>query len=121
MKLDPFEKNLQNLPWRTAPDSLKDRIFQQASSQPSSSLVRVWFARGLPFGWAAALVLCASLIGYHFGQLKSTDSPAPTLLGHTELRIIETGVEQNFFDSTHVPLDPWSGSFEVSVQKSPQG
>lgn len=117
MKLDPFEKEIQELPWKQAPASLEERLWR--SDRPERDVVvRRWFNVPIKVGWAAALALGAGIIGFGTGRLDSPRASGTARWEHADLHIIETGVDASFFDLVPVPEDPWPGPLKISVQES---
>lgn len=95
--MDPFEQQIQSLPWAKPSPGLKDRIFCE-SVRPQRRWLLV--SRRIAIGWAAVFVLLAGLAGYFLGQESSLHSPAASMQPTLDVQVVETGSGQNLFDMT---------------------
>ena len=113
--MDPFERELRDLPWRSAPETLRQRLF----AAPPSNVVHKSFRSCGLLGWAAVVLFLSSLFGYLLFHRPPISADRPVLLVQADLTGIgETGTHRNFFDLSDRMEDAWSGSLTLTIDSS---
>ncbi len=109
--MDPFEQQIQSLPWAKPSPGLKDRIFGE-SVRPQRRWLLI--SRRIAIGWAAVLVLLAGLAGYFWGHMQSLRGGALFVQPTVDVQVVETGSGQNLFDMTPQVSEILPGDLVVS-------
>lgn len=113
MSIDPFEKKLQEQPWRQPSPELRDRLFPREDAAEPTVVRGPWIAQKW-VAWAALLLVSVSMLAYTLWP--SADSPAA--VATVGLEPVEIASTQDFFDLSTSSNETWSGPLTLTIESN---
>lgn len=117
--MDPFEKQLRDLPWKKPSKELRDRLFAQPKEE--TVVVHGWFRNWVPWSAAAAAAILMSA-GLWISTLRPVaDAPIAAEISTeensqpTEIEIEIASID-TFFDVSLGTNDVWAGSLTMQIE-----
>lgn len=111
--MDPFEKQLGDLPWKKPSKELRDRLF--APQEEETVVIRGKFRSWTPWA-AAAVILVSAALGFQALRHSTEEPKVAEVLTYELTEPIEIASNHTLFDFSSSTDNAWAGSLSLKVE-----